>query len=385
MGPEATAAEIANLAERAAPWVDELTDAPSMGFTGVVLALTWADRLEEAERLLNHAVGAARRRGSATDYASAMTLRAKVRHRAGRLRDAEADARAALGVELDSGWSFARGVGPLVASLLDQGRPDEAHAELIAAGLDEEIHDSPPMSPVLLARMRLRAARRDNAGALGDWHEAVRRVQRGRGFNVAWIEDLIAISDVHRTLGDAEAARQDLQQAMQLARRWDTPAMVGQALHAQARAGIAGDPIEVLREAVGLLAESPARLEYARALVTLGGSLRRQGQRVDSREPLRAGYELAHECGAHALADTARGELRASGIRLRREALSGAASLTPSELRIADMALGGAANAEIAQKLFLTVKTVEMHLTNTYRKLDIHRRSEFGPALGQQG
>lgn len=240
-----------------------------------------------------------------------------------------------------------------------------APADLLASLRRTEVVGNPWLSPVLLARMRLRAARHDNARALGDWREAVRRIRRLRGFNAAWIEDLIAISDVHRALGDAEAVRQDLEQALRLARRWDTPTMVGQALHAQARAGVTANPIEVLREAVDLLANSPARLEYARALVSLGGSLRRQGQRVDSREPLRAGYELARECGADALADTARAELRASGIRLRREALSGAASLTPSERRIADMALGGAANSEIAQELFLTVKTVEMHLTNT--------------------
>ena len=312
--------------------------------------------------------------------------RDRVHHRAGRLRDAEADARAALGVELDLGWSFARGLVPLFASLVDQGRADEAHTELAAARLDGEIPDSPPMSPVLLARMRLRAVRRDHAGALADWHEAVRRARRQRGVNAQWIEDLIAISDVHRSLGDEETARQDLEQALQLAGRWDTPTMIGQVLHAQARAGAAtaGDPIEVLGEAVDLLARSPARLEYARALVSLGSALRRQGRRVDGREPLRAGYELARECGADALADTARAELRASGIRLRREALSGAASLTPSERRIADMALAGAANSEIAQELFLTVKTVEMHLTNTYRKLDIHRRAELAAALGQQ-
>jgi DNA-binding CsgD family transcriptional regulator len=74
--------------------------------------------------------------------------------------------------------------------------------------------------------------------------------------------------------------------------------------------------------------------------------------------------------------------LRASGIRLRREALSGADALTPSEQRIADMAATGLANADIAQELFLTVKTVEMHLTAAYRKLDIRRRSELAGALG---
>jgi DNA-binding CsgD family transcriptional regulator len=97
--------------------------------------------------------------------------------------------------------------------------------------------------------------------------------------------------------------------------------------------------------------------------------------------PLGEGYELARQCAALALVETARAELRSSGVRLRREALSGVDALTASERRIADMAAAGASNPEIAQALFLTVKTVEMHLTRAYRKLDIGRRSELPGAL----
>ena len=141
----------------------------------------------------------------------------------------------------------------------------------------------------------------------------------------------------------------------------------------------------MLRSAVDLLDRSPARLEHARACITFGGALRRRGHRVESRAVLREGYELARRCGAHALAETARSELRASGIRLQREPASGADSLTPSERRIAEMAAAGLSNAEIAQELFLTVKTIEMHLTRAYRKLDVRRRAQLAQALGSQG
>jgi DNA-binding CsgD family transcriptional regulator len=62
--------------------------------------------------------------------------------------------------------------------------------------------------------------------------------------------------------------------------------------------------------------------------------------------------------------------------------MTGADALTPSERRIADLAAGGLANAEIAQELFLTVKTVEMHMTNAYRKLGIGGRADLPAALG---
>src|SRR5262249_47296747 len=139
--------------------------------------------------------------------------------------------------------------------------------------------------------------------------------------------------------------------------------------------------VEVLREAVEQFARSPARYHEARARVRLGAALRRLGHRVQSREPLREGFELAEHCGAGGLVDTARAELAASGIRLRRPAATGADALTPSERRIADMATGGLSNPEIAQELFLTVKTVEMHLTHAYRKLGIRRRTELAEAL----
>lgn len=74
---------------------------------------------------------------------------------------------------------------------------------------------------------------------------------------------------------------------------------------------------------------------------------------MHSREPLRAAVALAHDCRADGLADAARQELAASGIRLRRMAVSGADSLTASERRIAGMAAEGISHAEIAQSLFV--------------------------------
>ena len=93
-------------------------------------------------------------------------------------------------------------------------------------------------------------------------------------------------------------------------------------------------------------------------MLDLGAALRRAGARTDSRDPLRAAYKLARDCGADGLAETARQELAASGVRIRRERLSGIASLTPSEQRIADMAAQADSNSEIAQALFVTLKTV---------------------------
>lgn len=129
------------------------------------------------------------------------------------------------------------------------------------------------------------------------------------------------------------------------------------------------------------LANSRATLEYARALVELGAWLLRANRRVEAREHLRHGVDLAHELGAQALADRGNAEIAATGARPRKQRTTGFDALTASERRVADLAAQGMTNKDIAQALFVTVKTVELHLSNTYRKLDITSRSGLIGAL----
>jgi DNA-binding CsgD family transcriptional regulator len=74
----------------------------------------------------------------------------------------------------------------------------------------------------------------------------------------------------------------------------------------------------------------------------------------------------------------------AAGARPRRARLSGPASLTPSERRVAAMAADGLTNREIAEALFVTRKAVEYHMGNVFRKLDVNSRSHLGDALANE-
>ena len=129
--------------------------------------------------------------------------------------------------------------------------------------------------------------------------------------------------------------------------------------------------IELLRGSVAVLVDSPAGYEHARSLVELGAALRRSGRRADSRQSLEEAMELAHLCGAERLLARAREELLATGARPRRVLRSGFESLTASERRIVRLAAEGRSNPEIAQALFVSVKTVETHLSNAYAKIDL--------------
>jgi DNA-binding NarL/FixJ family response regulator len=126
---------------------------------------------------------------------------------------------------------------------------------------------------------------------------------------------------------------------------------------------------------------SPAPLELARALVDLGAAERRSGARAKARETLREGLDLAYRQGGLRLAERGRQELVIAGGKPRRDAIRGRDALTPSELRVAELAAGGQTNRQIAQALFITQRTVENHLTSTYGKLGIGSRSQLAGSL----
>src|SRR5262249_48498864 len=140
----------------------------------------------------------------------------------------------------------------------------------------------------------------------------------------------------------------------------------------------------LLHEAVEVTESSSARLEHAKALTALGLALRRARRPADARDALRRAFEVTDRCGAKPLAELARTELYAAGGRPRREALTGPASLTARERRIAHPAADGQSNGEIAQTLFVTPRTVEFHLTGVYRKLGISTRTALRGALADK-
>ena len=183
-------------------------------------------------------------------------------------------------------------------------------------------------------------------------------------------------------LGRRDEALTLAREEVEIARRWGAPSIAGRALRVLGTVEHA-DGIETLGEAVALAAASPSRLEHAKALVELGAALRAARRPTDAREPLRQALELADTCGAGAVTSRARRELYAAGGRPRTTALKGPGALTPSERRVAERAAAGQTNRAIAEALFVTPKTVEVHLSNAYRKLGIRSRRDLAGALAR--
>jgi DNA-binding CsgD family transcriptional regulator len=130
-----------------------------------------------------------------------------------------------------------------------------------------------------------------------------------------------------------------------------------------------------------LNAEPKWPFDFARLELSYGSWLRRQRRITESRPHLRAARDMFDSLGVQPWADKARAELRASGERIPEPARSLRQALSAQELQIAQMAASGLSNREIADRLFLSHRTVGSHLYRAYPKLGIASRSELPQAL----
>ena len=182
-------------------------------------------------------------------------------------------------------------------------------------------------------------------------------------------------------LGDRARAQLLVSEELAAAQSFGAPRAVGIALRTAGLVEQGPRSIDLLAEAVSALEHSSARLELARALVDYGAAHRRSGRRTEARDPLRRGLDLATRCGAPPLAQRAGGDLLAAGARPRRALVTGVDALTATERRVAMMAADGMTNRQIAEQMFISMKTVSIHLTHTYQKLGIATRSELACTL----
>jgi DNA-binding CsgD family transcriptional regulator len=376
-------AEAVDLARRALADGTLVGEHSSAAFTYAVQALAYADELEAAAAAYGDALAAAAAGGAISRFAFASCFRAGVALRAGALSHAEADARQALDAIDAFGLGVARfyATGFLVDALIERGELAEAAALVEATSVDAQAAGSYVVHGFLDSRARLRLVQGRTAEGAEELL-ALGRALEGVGVRnpgiISWRSEA-ALALVR--LGDRVEARRLAGRELELAERWGAARAIGRALRALGLATGGEDGRALIARAATVLETSAARLDHARALADLGAALRRAGRRADAREPLRMARDLAHRCGARTLADAAHGELVASGAKPRRLALTGAASLTPSERRVAEMAAGGLTNRDIAQALFVTPKTVEVHLSSSYRKLGIGARSQLPRAL----
>jgi len=389
----AAAAEVIAVADRALA-TDEVLSAEgpaALPFYLAIAAMSFCDELERVAVVMTLALARARASSSLTGFVRASGWRAYANLAMGRLAEAEADADAALDsvdhLPYEPGIAIARVW--LAGSLTAQGRLAEASSALSVIPDD----DPPNLITYLVVATRagLHLARGDYQSAASDLerYQTLRASSDGLAswrrptvgplpFRSLWARALIG-------LGDLGAARALIAEELPLARALGTHRAIGMTLHAASLLERGDAQLGLLRDATEELARSQSRLEYAAALCDYGAALRRANRRTDARAPLNVAFQIARDAHARPLRDRAAQELKATGARVSRPQASGIDALTASEQRIAAMAAAGMGNRDIAQALFITVKTVETHLAHVYQKLNLTGRSQIPAVLNAHG
>ncbi len=356
----------------------------SQGAWAAICAILWAaDGFDEAQRLAEDVTRQGEESGSVFLAASGLVLQANTLFRRGALADADAyfssaiETAAAHGFVTISNWASAQHALVLV----ERGDAEAAYEVFRRLGLDGPLPDTVHLYEARLARGRAQVERGRVREGVDDLRE-VGRLWEGIGARNPDMAPWRAyLARALLLLGEPDEARELAAEAVALARAWGAPRPLARAqrVHGLALGGEEG--LATLHESVETARASPGRLELALSLVEAGSAERRANHRKVARELLDEGLALAHRCSATALEERALKELLASGARPRRAPASGRDALTPSELRVAEMGAAGQTNREIAQRLFVTQKTVEAHLGRAFRKLEIDSRAQLAGAL----
>ncbi|MFI8894022.1 helix-turn-helix transcriptional regulator [Streptomyces paradoxus] len=335
----------------------------------------WADELDEADRLVDRGLAGQRPDLLHPMHAALLNTRADIAAARGEY--------ALLPAERPGPAQGPSNVhATTLIALVETGRAEQARR--LADGFDlREAPDNWELNRFLYARGVQRAAADDTAGALHDFLECGRRQTARDVVSPVVTPWRTAAAECRLALGSPREALALAEEELRLARVWNTPRTVGRALRVLGTVTGGRRGLHLAEEAVRILTDAPpaARGELVAALLAQGRQLTAAGERARARECLRTAARHAERLGAVRLRTLAEDALRDGGARRAATVRTGSGSLTGSELRIARLAADGRTNSEIAGLLHLARRTVETHLTSTYKKLGIRRRAELGQAL----
>lgn len=351
-------------------WTDE-----NRGFEvplSVALVFMYADQPRRAEELFEQGIAECTAKGwHGSHLAFGQTIAGYVRYHRGCLAEAENLVREGLRIaDKVEGVVAAQwyGVSVLIQTLLARGRLAEARALADRHHFGETAPNAViyPDPRTVYAELLLAEGRHAEAARLlasvGDWLD-------GRGWrNPAWCPWQLRLASALAPIAPDEAVVH-AQDAVRRAREFGAASTIGQALHILAE--VTGGPTaaQVHAEAVHHLEQSPAACELARAQIGHGAALLRAGRLQEAADRLYQGLEGAVHCGAEVLAGRAREELSAAGMRPLPLRYVQAVTLSPQELRTAELTVQGQPVAAVAEELHLTQQGVRQTLSRIYRKV----------------
>ncbi|WUE88057.1 AAA family ATPase [Streptomyces sp. NBC_00490] len=372
-GDFATAAE--EMLQRSA-----LTDATMEPITSAIKCLLFSGRTEQARHWCDVLLKHTARRGAGGWYAMIAGLRAEVALAQGNPEEAER----CIDAGLDRLAERKRSVlacGLIAVQVMAQTAMGkyEAGARKLNEPVSQALYASAYGLTYLRARGHYHLATNRLDAALDDFTAVGRTTQRWGLDQPVWVPWRSDLAEALLGTGECKEAERLLLE--QISRLDDAnPRIHGISLRLLAEASAPGERLGLLTRAVAQLRQSGDRLELARALCDLGETHKRLGDLGQAAMASRRAWELARECGAEPLCARIRLEHGEAGWGTGPEKTlvdTREAKLSDSEKRVAALAACGYTNRDISSQLYITVSTVEQHLTRVYRKLKIGGRQQL--------
>lgn len=351
------------------------------GLFAVIPILTWTDRRAPARAMLESIIAGARAAGAVTGLPFWLASLSELELRQGRITPAYAAASESVQLARDTGQATELPFSLVTLARLDAILGNEVDCRSLVASALESARRTGAGSietyaGSVLGLLELSLGRPDRAVSHLVTCDRLRGVH-GTGLLavVHWAGDLI---DAQVRTDDIEGARVTVAMVQANAERTGVRWELSMAARGRALLAAESDYETDFERALELHGED-TRYERARTLLALGMRRRRSRKRADARRALHEALTYFESAGALPWAEQARVELRATGETLapERSGVDSLRALTPQELQVALTVAAGATNKEAAAALFLSTKTVEFHLSNAYRKLNLRSRAEL--------
>lgn len=352
--------------------------------TSALSVLVYAGRLDLADSWCRQLESEAADRDAPTWQALLCALRGLVALRHGDLPTASRLSDEALRLTSPVGWGAGIGLPLSVGIRAAVGVGDDQKARrLVGHPVPEHIFQTRYGLHYLIARGRYHLAQDHLHAALADFLSCGERL-------TAWGIDSTGLvpwrTDAAQTwlrMGNRERAVEEIEEQLAMIGS-NHPGLRGSALRVLAMTAPLGRRHELLMEALELLQASGERYEMALVLADLSALHRGLEDSGRARIYARRAWRIAKDCGASALC---RSLFPSARDRVHSSASDDQAGsemihdLTEAERRVGALAAQGHSNRDIADQLFITVSTVEQHLTRVYRKLDVRHRQDLPSSL----
>ncbi|MDT0347326.1 helix-turn-helix transcriptional regulator [Streptomyces litchfieldiae] len=356
--------------------------------SAAILDLVYADQLKRAERWCSRLLQEAEARGVRSWRGIIFAIRGEMARRNGQILQAEENSRAALDQVSPRSWGVMVGLplANLVVAATAKGEYEEADIYL-ERSVPEAMFQTRYGLHYLEAQGHYNLATGRHQAALRYFLICGRRMREWDLDVPILVPWRTGAAEALVRLGDKTGARQHLDEQLERPTGYH-PRIRGAALRVRAATAEPRQRLSLLREATSLQRNWQNEFELLRALADLSNAYQNLGEQHHARTAARRAWRLAERCRAEPLA---RKLLPAYGAAYSTSQppdpqLEGGSDsvLSAAELRVAELASLGHTNRQIAGKLYITVSTVEQHLTRVYRKLNVSRRVDLPARLGMR-